>query len=172
MSVMTLEWDTIDLSLNREKGGFDNIGEVGKLKERYVYYIKTPNSCIIGYPNGNSNVCYIGQSGRSENKRSRVASHALGWILRYQALTHGANIFTVSWAYPRRQGMKNSYKDVEAYMIREFHEKFGSTPLFNKRMEVETGGYDIDLNCDILKRRRKKAQFQAFSMDDLAAMKE
>ena len=170
---MKLEWNEVTIDLDRKTGRLIGLDEYDRIEPRFVYVIQTPLSLPIEYENNKvSRVCYIGKSAREDTKRSRIASHAHVWISKCLALNPRMGPFFISYCNPRRKNFVTAYEDIEAYMIRVFEEKFGTTPLFNKRSEPESGDYDVDLNTNLFRSIRRPGVLKSFDMSDDAAIEE
>ncbi|MGV3574638.1 MAG: hypothetical protein ACO1O4_05795 [Devosia sp.] len=130
-----------------------------ELDGRYVYVIETPKSLPIRYDEGISNVCYIGRQG-VRSSGGRLLTHAKGWIARYLILSSTAEHFKIHYCHPRRRNMADAYKDIEAFVINEFAEQFGSAPIFNKRKEAEFGKHQVALNAKFFKPRHKNTRWK------------
>jgi hypothetical protein len=169
---MKLSWSSIKIGLDRKSGRIGALDQFERLDERYVYVIETPEELPIGYPTGVSNICYIGSSGRASDKRSRIASHALGWVHKCLVLNPDLGEFQVSFSHPRRRGLRQAFKEVEGFLLAEFKEEFGSTPLFNKRNEPEKYNFDIEINSKIFRHSSSDPKLRAISIQDEAALEE
>lgn len=149
---MSLSWDTIPISRQPEGNEIEGLDEIRGIGDRYVYAIAVPRNLTIQYDNGFSNICYIGrQSNRAVG--NRLHGHAKGWISKFLILAQHDEPFLLHYCKPRRKNSPDSYKDVEAYLLRTFHERFGRLPLFNKREETELADHFIMLGTSIFNRR-------------------
>jgi hypothetical protein len=151
-----ISWTVVEVGLLPGGVNIYGLDELKHLKERYVYAIEMPKDVVIEYDNGMSRVCYIGRQG-SRVRGDRVSAHAKSWIHRSLVLTQSKYPYKVHYAHPRQQGFAKAFADIEAFMLREFHEKFGRKPLFNKRNERELGKYPVDLNAKFFRGRSKSS---------------
>lgn len=157
---MELDFQTYKVGYNLSSQQLCGLDELNAATGRYVYIIETPKSLSIEYEGGVSNVCYIGrQSERFQG--SRIKAHAKGWIGRFLVLSQSDEPFTIHQCFPRQRGFKLAYRDVEAYLIDEFIGKFGQTPIFNKRQELQRGAFPIDYDHNIFRRRRVAGKIDA-----------
>ncbi|WP_172125964.1 hypothetical protein [Devosia sp. 919] len=151
---MELTWEAMQVGRQPNSNLIFGLDELSHLMGRYVYVIETPRDLAIQYADGISNVCYIGRQGE-RSQGNRLLIHGKGWISRFLILAQSDLPFTVHFCHPRRRNMVDAYKDIEAFLIREFEDVFGSPPLFNKRRESELAGHEVTLNSNILRRRHK-----------------
>lgn len=157
---MELSFQTYEIGFSRASQQLSGIEELDGVTGRYVYIIETPKSLSIRYEGGVSNVCYIGrQSERFQG--SRIKAHAKGWIGRFLVLSQLDEPFIMHQCFPRQRGVKLAYRDVEAFLIDEFVDKFGQTPIFNKRQETQTGTFEINYDRNIFRRRRATGKIDA-----------
>lgn len=163
MGAYILNWKVIELGREKDSNQIFGLDELKSIKGRYVYVIETPKSASIRYPNGISNVCYIGRQGERSNG-SRILSHAKGWISRHLVLSRTDEAFRVHVCHPRRQNMVDAFKDIEALLLYEFREVFGQLPLFNRRQEAQLTDADVILNSTVLRRRPRSTIFSIDAM--------
>lgn len=157
---MELSFKTYEIGFSRSNQQLLGLEELTDLKGRYVYMIETPKSLSIKYEGGVSNVCYIGrQSERSQG--SRIKAHAKGWIGRFLVLAQLDEPFIMRQCFPRQRGVELAYRDVEAFLIDEFVDKFGQRPIFNKRQERQSGTFPIEYDRSIFRRRRAAGKIDA-----------
>lgn len=149
---MTLSWDKIPISREPRKNEIEGLDEILGIGDRYVYAIEIPKALIIQYNKGFSNICYIGrQSNRLVG--NRLHGHAKGWISKFLILAQCDEPFLLHYCKPRRQNSPDSHKDVEAFLLRTFCERFGHRPLFSKRAETEIASHFIMLGTSIFNKR-------------------
>ena len=154
---MELSWSTIEIGRDSDGNTVSGLEELYHLQGRYVYVIETPRSLAIRYDSGISNVCYIGRQG-DRSRGNRLLSHGKGWISKFLILSQADQPFRVHYCHPRRRNMDSAYMDIEAFLIHEFVEAYGRTPLFNKRKERELGSYEVALNATFLRRRNSNTR--------------
>lgn len=154
-AALELVWETSDVYL---KNGTVTVYPEMDLKERFVYVIETPRNLAIEYPDGISNVCYIGHQG-IRVKGTRPSSHIKNWIGKYLILSQNLGRFRIHIAHPRRRNFARASDDLERYLLTCFQEDFGAAPLFNTQVPMYFGSYEIAVNAPFLEnnRRRRKA---------------
>lgn len=93
---------------------------------RSVYVIRLAGPFLISYPNGPSPVIYIGKG----QFRNRISAHRT-WIRDFfDHLKHAH--FEIKYCIPRVRNNLGIEKEVEAYLIHRFIERYGMLPINNK----------------------------------------
>ena len=99
--------------------------------DRCVYVIRMTGDFVISYPEGISPVLYIGRG----DAFTRLSSHLKRWLNQVDGFGKDVGI-EVRVCRPRRKGLADMFKFVEADLISDFQTKFGSIPFFNSRRET------------------------------------
>ena len=93
---------------------------------RSVYVIRLAGPFLISYPKGPSPVIYIGKG----QFRNRISAHRT-WIRDFfDHLKHAQ--FEIRYCIPRVKNNLGIEKEVEAYLIHRFIERYGMLPINNK----------------------------------------
>jgi hypothetical protein len=93
--------------------------------KRAVYVIRLAENFGVQYPRGVSSTIYVGRGSLSQ----RLGSHK-DWLNDILELAPDGD-FEVAVAFPKVKNSDEAFKDVEAYLIEQFSEIFGSAPLAN-----------------------------------------
>lgn len=107
--------------------------------DRAVYVIRLNEPFAIKYPQGISPVIYIGEG----NLKDRLSSHLNGWINNLPELIEKFYL-SIGVSVPRVRNNFYAYKDVEAALIQEFSDIYGSAPLNNQQREYQKISHDYD----------------------------
>jgi hypothetical protein len=146
MATVTLQWAQISWSneANWSRNIISQLAEQG-IKEcdldRAVYVIRLKPPFIIEYDKGRSPVVYIGEG----NLQNRLKQHVKNWFGNLWDLIEktGVSIYVCT---PRVAGNGKVYKDVEAFLIHEFADAYGRTPLRNRQFEFAQKEHNFDLS--------------------------
>lgn len=98
--------------------------------DRSVYVIRLNGPFVIQYPLGATSLLYIGEG----NFKHRINSHTKGWLTELWEIIENHGL-TIGLATPRVRNNLFAYKDVEAVLIHEFSNLYGTAPLNNKQYE-------------------------------------
>ncbi|MQA40647.1 hypothetical protein [Rugamonas aquatica] len=96
---------------------------------RSIYVIRLAGNFAISYPGGISPAVYVGQGSFNQ----RIEKHKK-WAVELMELV-GDYHFEVCVATPRVKGQPNTYLDAEAVLLHRFRDRYGSAPLWNKKLE-------------------------------------
>ncbi|WP_123876529.1 hypothetical protein [Fuscovulum blasticum] len=101
-----------------------------KIGDHSIYVIRTTKPFAISYEKKASPVLYIGEGNFSE----RLRSHIKNWI--YPLARDLPNLTVeIYFAEIRVKNNPTAHRDVEADLIWEFSDRFGSVPLMNRQFE-------------------------------------
>lgn len=154
---MELNWSTLEIGRKAGANIVSGLDDLRSMTGRYVYVIETPRDLAVQYDKGISNVCYIGRQG-DRTRGNRLYSHGRGWMARHLILTQATKPFIIHFCHPRRSNMAEAFRDIEAFLINDFADSYGSPPLFNRRKERELGEYDIAPNTTFFRKRNKNTK--------------
>lgn len=96
---------------------------------RCVYVIRLQGIFAIAYPEGESPTVYVGKGRIGQ----RLQSHKK-WASELRELV-GVTEYQLCVAAPRVKNQPNTYTDCEAAVIQRFRQRYGSAPLWNKKVE-------------------------------------
>jgi hypothetical protein len=108
--------------------------------DRSIYVLRLQKLFLIEYPKGLSPVIYIGEG----NFKSRIESHSKIWLQNLDEIIQdfGLKIYIST---PRVKNNTTAYKDVEAILIEEFSNIYGTAPLNNKQYENNKINHNFDI---------------------------
>lgn len=98
--------------------------------ERSVYVIRTSGIFSFNYPKGTSPALYIGQGrfGLRIYKHFKWIDHLIGFTKQLPV--------EVAVATPRVRNNLYAHRELEAFLLKEFYEQFGSLPFRNRKKET------------------------------------
>ncbi|NMH63822.1 hypothetical protein [Shewanella salipaludis] len=108
--------------------------------DRSVYVIRLNGPFAIQYPYRATSLLYIGEG----NFKQRINSHTKGWLNDLWEIIENHGL-TIGVATPRVRNNLSAYKDVEAALIHEFSNLYGTAPINNKQYEYSRLDHNFEV---------------------------